>query len=46
MGEWKLANLSMKCDYKVETLSENGNELLIKITFDDGDIYEGWVTKK
>tara|TARA_A100001391_G_scaffold183869_1_gene151417 strand:+ start:164 stop:301 length:138 start_codon:yes stop_codon:yes gene_type:complete len=44
--KWRLADLSMKSDYKVETLSENGNELLIKITFDDGDIYEGWVHKQ
>jgi len=31
---------------KVETLGGDGKELLVKITFDDGDIYEGWVEKQ
>ena len=44
--KWKLADLSMKSDYKVETLGGDGKDLLIRITFDDGDIYEGWVDKQ
>tara|TARA_A100001037_G_scaffold294003_1_gene311243 strand:+ start:370 stop:480 length:111 start_codon:yes stop_codon:yes gene_type:complete len=36
----------MKSDYKVEILGGDGKELLINITFDDGDIYEGWVDKQ
>tara|TARA_Y100001937_G_scaffold124676_1_gene189869 strand:- start:499 stop:606 length:108 start_codon:yes stop_codon:yes gene_type:complete len=33
-------------DYKVEILGGDGKDLLISITFDDGDIYEGWVDKQ
>ena len=44
--KWKLADLSMKSDYKVETLGGDGKDLLIRITFDDGDVYEGWVDKQ
>jgi hypothetical protein len=43
---WRIADLSMKSDYKVEILGGDGKDLLIKITFDDGDIYEGWVDKQ
>jgi hypothetical protein len=46
MERWRIADLSMKSDYKVEILGGDGKDLLIKITFDDGDIYEGWVDKQ
>tara|TARA_R100000152_G_scaffold6968_1_gene2636 strand:- start:152 stop:259 length:108 start_codon:yes stop_codon:yes gene_type:complete len=33
-------------DYTVEFLEVDGKDLLIEITFDDGDIYKGWVDKQ
>jgi len=33
-------------DYTVEFLGGDGKDLLVKITFDDGDIYEGWVDRQ
>lgn len=46
LSRWRIADLSMKSDYKVEILGGDEKQLLIKITFDDGDIYEGWVDKQ
>lgn len=31
---------------KVEILGGDGKDLLVKITFDDGYIYKGWVDKQ
>ena len=46
--KWRVADLSMKSDYKVEIIASSKREkdLLVKITFDDGDIFEGWVEKQ
>ena len=30
---------------KVECLSGDGKDLLVRIEFDDGTVYEGWVDK-
>ena len=29
-----------------EILGGDGKDLLIRVTFDDGDIYEGWVDRR
>tara|TARA_Y100000004_G_C8616359_1_gene286941 strand:- start:200 stop:319 length:120 start_codon:yes stop_codon:yes gene_type:complete len=33
-------------DIEIIASSKRGKDLLVKITFDDGDIFEGWVEKQ
>ncbi len=33
-------------DIEIIATSKKGKDLLVSITFDDGDIYEGWVEKQ
>ena len=41
------ADLRMNEDVKdIEIIATAQGDLLVKITFDDGDIYEGWVEKQ